>query len=161
VRWHKLGEVESKYTSEKLVVSAILVPKIFTVGRNLAKFWRKISLHSFLRHGVLQFARLAQLLHSWQLFQSFLFYSRKHTFAVDGTSLDVNQKLHCKTIVSKGLYVASYGSLTLVILSYIFGFTIPDSKLPNTLKHVKLHKITYKTSKKIVCSWGSALDPAG
>jgi len=39
--------VENEYTSEKLVLSAILVPKIFTVGRNLAKFWQKISLHSF------------------------------------------------------------------------------------------------------------------
>jgi len=44
--------VVNEYTSEKLVLSAILVPKIFTIGRNLAKFWQKISLHSFLRHGV-------------------------------------------------------------------------------------------------------------
>jgi len=47
VRWHKLGEVENKYTPEKLVFFAIFVPKIFTIGRNLTKFWQKISLHSF------------------------------------------------------------------------------------------------------------------
>ena len=47
VRWHKLGEVDSEYTSEKHVLSAISVPKKFTIGRNLAKFWQKISLLSF------------------------------------------------------------------------------------------------------------------
>jgi len=47
VRWHNLGEVEHEYTPEKLVLSAIFVPKIFTIGRNLTKFWQKISLHSF------------------------------------------------------------------------------------------------------------------
>jgi len=47
VRWHKLGEVENEYTSEKLVLSDIFTPKIFTIGRNLTKFWQKISLHSF------------------------------------------------------------------------------------------------------------------
>jgi len=47
VRWHKLGVVENEYTSEKLVLSAIFLPKIFTIGRNLTKFWQKISLHSF------------------------------------------------------------------------------------------------------------------
>ena len=47
VCWHKLGEVENEYTSEKPVLSAIFVPKIFTVRRNLAKLWQKISLHSF------------------------------------------------------------------------------------------------------------------
>ena len=53
MRWHKLGEVENEYTPGKIILSAILVPKIFTIGRNLAKFWQKISLHSFfLRHGV-------------------------------------------------------------------------------------------------------------
>ena len=31
-------EVENEYTSKKLVLSAILVPKSFTIGRNLAKF---------------------------------------------------------------------------------------------------------------------------
>jgi len=30
--------VENEYTLEKLVLSAILMPKIFTIGRNLAKF---------------------------------------------------------------------------------------------------------------------------
>jgi len=50
--WHKLGEVKNEYTSEKLVLSAILMPKVFRIGRNLAKFWLKISLHSFFRHGV-------------------------------------------------------------------------------------------------------------
>jgi len=34
---HKLGEVENEYTSQKPVLSAIFVPKIFTIGRNLAK----------------------------------------------------------------------------------------------------------------------------
>jgi len=53
VRWHKLGEVENEYTAEKLVFSAIFVPKSFTIGLNLTKFWQKISLHSFLKHGVL------------------------------------------------------------------------------------------------------------
>jgi len=46
VCWHKLGEVENEYTAEKLVLSAIFVPKFFTIGRYLAKFWQKISLHS-------------------------------------------------------------------------------------------------------------------
>ena len=45
--WHKLGEVENEYTSKKPVISAIFMPKIFTIPRNLAKLWRKISLHSF------------------------------------------------------------------------------------------------------------------
>ena len=45
--WHKLGEVEIEYTSEKPVLSAIFVPKIFTIRRSSAKLWRKISLHSF------------------------------------------------------------------------------------------------------------------
>jgi len=53
VRWHKLGEVENEYTSEKLVLFAIFVRKISTIGRNLTKFWQQISLHSFFRHGVL------------------------------------------------------------------------------------------------------------
>jgi len=35
---HKLGEVENEYTAEKLVFSAILVPKIITIGLNLTKF---------------------------------------------------------------------------------------------------------------------------
>jgi len=52
VCWHKLCEVENEYTSEKPVLFAIFVPKSFTIRRNLAKFWQKISLHSFLRHGV-------------------------------------------------------------------------------------------------------------
>jgi len=39
--------MENEYTSEKLVLSAILMPNFFTIGRNLAKFWQKISLHSF------------------------------------------------------------------------------------------------------------------
>ena len=47
VRWYKLGEVENEYTTEKLVYSAIFMPKIFTIGVNLTKFWQKISLHSF------------------------------------------------------------------------------------------------------------------
>jgi len=47
MRWHKLGEVESEYTAEKLVLFAICVPKIFAIGRNLTKFCQKISLHSF------------------------------------------------------------------------------------------------------------------
>ena len=47
VCWHKLGEVENEYTSEKPVLFAIFVPKIFTIRRNLAKLWQKISLHSF------------------------------------------------------------------------------------------------------------------
>jgi len=33
-----MGEVDNEYTSEKLVLSAIFTPKIFTIGRNLAKF---------------------------------------------------------------------------------------------------------------------------
>ena len=45
--WHKLGEVENEYTSEKPVLSANFVPKIFTIRPNLAKLWQKISLHSF------------------------------------------------------------------------------------------------------------------
>jgi len=44
--------VENKYTSEELGLFAIFVPKILMIGRNLTKFWQKISLHSFLRHGV-------------------------------------------------------------------------------------------------------------
>ena len=47
LQWHKLGEVENEYTSEKLVLFAIFVPKIFTIGWNLTKFWQKISLRSF------------------------------------------------------------------------------------------------------------------
>jgi len=39
--------VENEYTSEKLVLLGIFVPKIFTIGRNLTKFWQKISLHRF------------------------------------------------------------------------------------------------------------------
>jgi len=31
--------VENEYTSEKLVLFAISVPKIFAIGRNLTKFW--------------------------------------------------------------------------------------------------------------------------
>ena len=51
--WHKLGEVENEYTTEKPVLSAIFMPEIFTIRRNLAKLWQKISLHCFfLRHGV-------------------------------------------------------------------------------------------------------------
>ena len=38
VRSHKLGKVENMYTTEKLVLFAIFVPKIFTIGRNLTKF---------------------------------------------------------------------------------------------------------------------------
>jgi len=30
--------VENEYTPGKIILSAILVPKIFTIGRNLAKF---------------------------------------------------------------------------------------------------------------------------
>ena len=47
VRVHKLGEMKNEYTIEKLVLSDIIVPKIFTIGRNLTKLWQKISLHSF------------------------------------------------------------------------------------------------------------------
>jgi len=39
--------VENEYTAEKLVYSAIFVPKIFMICVNLTKFWQKISLHSF------------------------------------------------------------------------------------------------------------------
>jgi len=52
VRWHKLGEVENEYTAEKLVYSAIFMPKIFSIGLNLTKIWQKISLHSFFRDKV-------------------------------------------------------------------------------------------------------------
>ena len=45
--WHKLGEVDNEYTWEKPVLSAIIVPKIFTIRRNFAKLCQKISLHSF------------------------------------------------------------------------------------------------------------------
>jgi len=41
VRWHKLGEVENEYTSEKLVLFAISLPKILAIGLNLTKFWQK------------------------------------------------------------------------------------------------------------------------
>jgi len=66
VCWHKLGEVENEYTSEKLVLSAIFVPKLFTIRRNLAKFWQKISFHSFLdkvynTHAVLNYLSLHKL----------------------------------------------------------------------------------------------------
>jgi len=37
----KLGEVENESTSRKLILFAIFVPKIFTVGGNLTKFWQK------------------------------------------------------------------------------------------------------------------------
>jgi len=47
VRWHKLGEVENEYTSEKLILFAIFVPKIFKIGRNLTKVLTKISSDSF------------------------------------------------------------------------------------------------------------------
>jgi len=53
VRWHKLGEVENEYTPEKVVLSAIFVPKILMVCRNLRKFWQKNKFAQFfLRHGV-------------------------------------------------------------------------------------------------------------
>jgi len=40
--------VEIEYTSEKLVLFDIFVPNIiFTIGRNLPKFWQKIGWHSF------------------------------------------------------------------------------------------------------------------
>jgi len=38
VHRHKLGEVENEYTSKKLVLFAISVPKIFAIGQNLTKF---------------------------------------------------------------------------------------------------------------------------
>jgi len=47
VRWHKLGEVENEYTSEKLVLFAIFVPKIITIGQNLKKFWQKNKFAQF------------------------------------------------------------------------------------------------------------------
>jgi len=47
MRWHKLGEVENEYTTEKLVLFAICVPKIFAIGQNMTKFWQKNKLHSF------------------------------------------------------------------------------------------------------------------
>ena len=47
VHWHKLGEVENEYTSEKHVLFAIFVRKIFTIGQTLTKFWQKISLQFF------------------------------------------------------------------------------------------------------------------
>jgi len=47
VRWQKLGEVENEYTSEKLVLSAIVLPKNFTIGRNLTKFWQKNKFAQF------------------------------------------------------------------------------------------------------------------
>jgi len=40
VRRHKLGEVENDYAFEKLFLSAIFMPNIFTIGRNLTKFWQ-------------------------------------------------------------------------------------------------------------------------
>jgi len=52
VRWHKLGEVENKYTAEKLVLFAVFMPNIFAIGGTLTKFWQKISSPSFVRHGV-------------------------------------------------------------------------------------------------------------
>ena len=47
VSWHKLGEVENEYIAEKLVFSAIFVPKIFTIGINLTKFWQKNKFAQF------------------------------------------------------------------------------------------------------------------
>jgi len=47
VRRHKLGEVENEYTPEKFVLLAIFMPKIFTIGRNLAKFWQKNKFAQF------------------------------------------------------------------------------------------------------------------
>jgi len=34
VCWHKLDEVENKYTSEKIVLFAITVPKMFAIAQN-------------------------------------------------------------------------------------------------------------------------------
>ena len=47
MRWRKSGEVDNEYTPEKLVLFAIFLPKMFTIVRNLTKFWQKIILHSF------------------------------------------------------------------------------------------------------------------
>jgi len=44
---HKLGAVESEYTSEKPVLSAIFVQNFFTIRRNLAKFWQKNKFAQF------------------------------------------------------------------------------------------------------------------
>jgi len=46
----KLCELENEYTSHKLILFAIFMPKIFTVGSvggNLTKVLTKIILHSF------------------------------------------------------------------------------------------------------------------
>jgi len=41
VHWHKLGALENECTSHKLIFFATFMPKIFTVGGNLTKFWQK------------------------------------------------------------------------------------------------------------------------
>ena len=55
VLWHKLGEVESEYTSHNFSFLAIYLPKIIKFGGNLTTFRQiQICLVS-LRHGVVQY----------------------------------------------------------------------------------------------------------
>jgi len=41
VRWHKVGEVENKFTLHNSVVLPIFVPKIIKVDENLTNLWEK------------------------------------------------------------------------------------------------------------------------
>ena len=56
VRWRKSGEVEGEFTSRNFFgLFVIFVPKIFTVGGNLTKFWSSSDENNsaqFLRHAV-------------------------------------------------------------------------------------------------------------
>ena len=42
-----IGEVANEYNSENRVLFAIFVSKIFTIGRNLTKFWQKNKFAQF------------------------------------------------------------------------------------------------------------------
>jgi len=52
VRRHKLGEVENEYTSEKCVLFAISVPKIFTMVEICQSSDQKNKFAQFLKHGI-------------------------------------------------------------------------------------------------------------
>jgi len=41
VHWHKIGKVENECTLHNFVVSAINLPKIIKVSKNLTKLWHK------------------------------------------------------------------------------------------------------------------------
>jgi len=75
----------------KLILFAVFVPTIFTVGGNLTRFWQKNNFAQFLRHGVQKKTPLK--IRHWEIYTCAqkLAGSRISLYRINGTIPKINK----------------------------------------------------------------------